>query len=113
MARQHGTRSGETESGCTEGEDHDYVACHARAMFLAADANVLCVESEGCVEDDCGNADSSIGIHGVWCRRTRWSGRREDGVKAGEREKKVDEVLLLWSSPRAGDSKQALIQRAV
>lgn len=55
------------ESEHTEREDHDHVACHAGTILPAAKTNVLGVESDGNVEDQCGNADGRVWCHGSRC----------------------------------------------
>ena len=63
-ASQHCTWTRERESGHTEREGHDHVTCHAGAILPAAKTNVLGVKSDGAVEDDYGNADGRVWLHG-------------------------------------------------
>jgi hypothetical protein len=60
----------ERETGRTECKDHDHVACHAGAILPAAKTDILYVERDGYVEDDCSNADGRVGRHVAWCWRT-------------------------------------------
>jgi hypothetical protein len=47
----------------THCESHDHVACHPRAILPAADADILSVYRDGCVEDDQGGANCRVGVH--------------------------------------------------
>jgi hypothetical protein len=54
-------------SGRTDRKSHDHITCHAGAILPAANTDVLGVESDGTVEDDCGNADGRVWLHGGGC----------------------------------------------
>jgi hypothetical protein len=53
------------EVGRTECEDYDHITCHTWAILPAANTDVLCVQCDGCVEDDCRDADGRVGLHAV------------------------------------------------